>query len=330
MAGMPHAALARTAPRDVAQETLWPPPRFFAPGDYKEVILFLTTAGVVVPLFHRLKVSPVLGFIGAGAMLGPYGLGRMVESVPWLGWITIANRSEIDHLAEFGIVFLLFMIGIELSFERLRTLRRLVFGLGLLQVVACTAAIAILGYVFGLAPAAAIVTGIALALSSTAIVVPVLAEQKRLGSPAGRASFSVLLFQDLAVPPVLFTIVVTGSQEGTSVGAALGLALLQAAGALVIIVAVGASRLAPAVPHGGGDQEPRIVHGRMPARGAGNQRRGGAQRPVDGARRLHRGPASGGNGVPARHRSHDRAVQGPLAGGSSSCRSAWRSISTSW
>src|SRR5918911_5214428 len=110
-----------------------------APDSYKEVILFLATAGVVVPLFHRLHVSPVLGFLGAGALLGPFGLGRLAEANPWLSWLTIANRDEMAHIAEFGVVFLLFMIGIELSWERLRTLRRLVFGFGPLQVAASAA-----------------------------------------------------------------------------------------------------------------------------------------------------------------------------------------------
>src|SRR5918997_4967720 len=109
---------------------------------YKEVVFVLATAGIVVPLFHRLRVSPVLGFLGVGALLGPYGMGQAVERWPALRWITIANREEMSHLAEFGVVFLLFMIGIELSWERLWTLRRLVFGLGSLQVVACTVAIA--------------------------------------------------------------------------------------------------------------------------------------------------------------------------------------------
>ncbi len=108
-------------------------------GGYREAILFLVTAGIVVPLFHRLRVSPVLGFIGAGALLGPFGLGRFAETYPWLAPFTIGNRAEIAHLAEFGVIFLMFMIGIELSWERLRVLRRLVFGLGAIQVIASAA-----------------------------------------------------------------------------------------------------------------------------------------------------------------------------------------------
>jgi CPA2 family monovalent cation:H+ antiporter-2 len=89
-------------------------------GSYKEAILFLVTAGIVVPLFHRLRISPVLGFIGAGALLGPFGLGRLADTYPSVHLFTIGNRAEISHLAEFGVIFLMFMIGIELSWERLR------------------------------------------------------------------------------------------------------------------------------------------------------------------------------------------------------------------
>ena len=212
-------------------------------GSYKEVILFLATAGVVVPLAARLRISPVLGFIGAGALLGPYGLGRLTPAFPWLSWFTIPNRSEVSHLAELGVVFLLFTIGIELSWERLRVLRRLVFGLGSTQVVTCAAAIAGIGLALGLPPVAALLAGIALALSSTAIVVPVLAGQKRLGSSSGRATFAVLLFQDLAVAPVLFTIAALDSQG--SLISNLLVSLGQAAVAIVVIVLAGRVAMRP-------------------------------------------------------------------------------------
>src|SRR4051794_18445875 len=215
------------------------------PDSYKEIVIFLTTAGVVVPLFHRLRVSPVLGFLGAGALLGPFGLGRLAETTPWLKWFTIANREEIDHLAEFGVVFLLFMIGIELSWERLRTLRRLVFGLGSLQVLASSLAIGAALAALGFAPAGAGLVAVALALSSTAIVIPMLAEQKRLNGPVGRASFSVLLFQDLAVAPVLFAIGVLGSGQPEGFLTALLIALAQAALALVALLGVGRLALRP-------------------------------------------------------------------------------------
>ncbi len=216
-----------------------------SPEAYKELMLFLATAGVVVPLFHRLRLSPVLGFLGAGALLGPYGLGRLVPEVPWLSWITIANHEEITHLAEFGVVFLMFTIGIELSWKRLRMMRRYVFGLGALQVVLCTVALGGLVSLVTPSRTAAILVGLALALSSTAIVVPVLAAQRRLSTPTGRASFSVLLFQDLAVAPILFTIAVMGSGEGTTMLGSFFWALGQAALALVVIVGTGRLLLRP-------------------------------------------------------------------------------------
>src|SRR5215469_13856835 len=96
---------------------------------YKETLLFLLTAGVVAPLFFRLRVSPVLGFLLAGVLLGPYGLGRLAGGARWLNALAISNVEAIDHIAAFGVVVLLFTMGLELSFERLRRMRRLVFGL---------------------------------------------------------------------------------------------------------------------------------------------------------------------------------------------------------
>ena len=152
-------------------------------GGYKDMVLFLATAGIIVPLFQRLKVSPVLGFLGAGVLLGPYGLGGLAGTAPWLGVITVDNPDEVAQLAEFGVVFLLFMIGLELSWDRLRLMRRLVFGLGAAQLGLCAAAVGGIATAAGLPASAALTFGAALALSSTAIVLPVLAEQKRLHAP---------------------------------------------------------------------------------------------------------------------------------------------------
>lgn len=212
---------------------------------YQEPILFLATAGVVVPLFHKLKVSPVLGFLAAGALLGPYGLGRLIPSYPWMDWLTFTNPEGTSRLAEFGVVFLLFTIGIELSWQRLRVLRRQVFGFGTLQVVLCALALGLFAFKVVDTIAAAALIGIALALSSTAIVLPVLAEQKRLNSAAGRASFSALLFQDLAVAPILFTIAALDTHQPEVSMVSFGMALFQAALALAIIVGLGRIVLRP-------------------------------------------------------------------------------------
>jgi CPA2 family monovalent cation:H+ antiporter-2 len=172
---------------------------------YREALVFLATAGVVVPLFHRLRVSPVLGFLLAGAALGPHGLGHLAQHYDWLRFFTIADVEGVSQLAEFGLVFLLFMIGLELSWERLARLRRLVFGLGLAQVAACTTVLALVGYYwFGVEAAPSILMGAALAMSSTAVVLPVLSEGRRINKSPGRVAFSVLLLQDLMVAPALF------------------------------------------------------------------------------------------------------------------------------
>jgi len=186
----------------------------FAPEQYKETLIFLATAGVVVPLFRRLKFSPVLGFLGAGVLLGPYGLGALARQIGWLAPFALGNVEQIAPVAEFGIVFLLFMIGLELSWQRLAIIGRLVFGLGALQVFGSAAALGALALVLGEPPTSAAVLGFALALSSTAIVIPVLAETKRLGTTAGRTIFAVLLFQDLMVAPLLFMVAMLGMRGG--------------------------------------------------------------------------------------------------------------------
>src|ERR1700730_12389378 len=192
------------------RELFWlhKPMTAFAPEQYheqyKETLIFLATAGVVVPLFRRLKFSPVLGFLGAGVLLGPFGLGALARQIGWLAPLALENVEQIAPVAEFGIVFLLFMIGLELSWQRLAIIGRLVFGLGALQVFGSAAALGALALILGEPPTSAARLGFALALSSPAVVIPVLAEAKRLGTTAGRTIFAVLLFQDLIVAPLLF------------------------------------------------------------------------------------------------------------------------------
>jgi CPA2 family monovalent cation:H+ antiporter-2 len=182
-------------------------------GGYKDLLLFLATAGIVVPLFKRLRISPVLGFLGAGVFLGPYGLGGLSAKVPWLASFSVSQPAEIAATAAFGVVFLLFMIGLELSWERLGQMWRLVLGLGGLQVLISTLVIAVVAVLVGIRFSGALAIGGALALSSTAIVMPVLAEAKRQHSPAGRASFAALLFQDLAAPVMLIILGILAQVE---------------------------------------------------------------------------------------------------------------------
>ncbi|OPF92734.1 cation:proton antiporter [Rhodopseudomonas palustris] len=218
-------------------------------GVYREALVFLGTAGVLIPVMTRFRVSPVLGFLVAGLVLGPHSLGRIGADLPWLSYVTITSQDAVDRLAELGVAFLLFTIGLELSFDRLWTMRRLVFGLGMSQVVLTTAAISGIALIFGNTVESSLVIGACLALSSTAIVLQLLAEQKRLATVAGRSIFAVLLAQDLAVVPILFLIVVFGKAAGDAAGGGaastgavwlgLAMALVQAAAAILLIIGFG-------------------------------------------------------------------------------------------
>jgi CPA2 family monovalent cation:H+ antiporter-2 len=212
---------------------------------YKDALLVLGTAGVVVPLLHRAGFSTVLAFLLTGAALSPGGLGALTPYVPSLNWLTVTDPERLAKFAEWGVVFLLFLIGLELSFERLSTMRRLVFGLGGLQVIVSAVAIALIAIELGQPPATAIVIGSALCLSSTAIVIEVLARQKRLATAVGRTSFSILLFQDLAVVPILLLVGILEPGNKGSLAIGIMTALFQAIAALVIIVGVGRFFLQP-------------------------------------------------------------------------------------
>src|SRR5271163_91340 len=134
-------------------------------ASYKAALIVLAAAGVVIPLFHRLKLSPALGFMLVGLVVGPFGLGVLVDTHPWLRVVTIAESASIRQIADLGVVLLLFMIGLELSLERLWLMRRLVFGLGALQVTLSAVALTGAGVLLGLNGRSAIVAGIALAMS---------------------------------------------------------------------------------------------------------------------------------------------------------------------
>ncbi len=213
---------------------------------YREALLFLATASVIVPLFHRLRISPVLGFLVAGAALGPFGLGRFASEYDFLGVVTISDVEQVSKVAEFGLVFLLFMIGLELSWERLARMRRLVFGLGLAQVLVSTAILAEIGYFwFHLDPAPAILMGAALAMSSTAIVMPVLAETRQLSKSPGRAAFAVLLMQDLCVAPLLFFVSMLSEAKAGLTGVAIIWTFLPALAGLGALILGGRLLLRP-------------------------------------------------------------------------------------
>jgi monovalent cation:H+ antiporter-2, CPA2 family len=208
-------------------------------GNYDDALVVLGTAGIVVPLVRRFGFSPVLGYLGAGALLGPLGLGSFQTKFPALFWFTIGDAKNVEGIADLGVVFLLFLIGLELSLQRLLAMRRLVFGLGGLQVLITGAILAGIAVWSGRTPAIAAMLGLSLSLSSTAIVLELLSNQERLTTSVGRASFSVLLAQDLAVVPILMFVSLLGADSGGSVLGSLGRALLQAAVAIAVIVLFG-------------------------------------------------------------------------------------------
>ena len=212
---------------------------------YSDALVVLGTAGVVVPIVRRWGVSPILGYLGAGAILGPLGLGSFITSFPFLYWVTVVDAGNVAGIAQLGVVFLLFLIGLELSFNRLMTMRRLVFGLGGLQVLLTTALIAGIAAMAGQTPAVALIVGTSLSLSSTAIVLELLSNQGRLTTSTGRASFSVLLAQDLAVIPILVFVSVLAIGSGGSVIRSLATALVQAAIAIAVIILIGRLLLRP-------------------------------------------------------------------------------------
>jgi monovalent cation:proton antiporter-2 (CPA2) family protein len=196
--------------------------------------VFLAAAVVAVPLFKRLGLGSVLGYLAAGAAIGPSGLG-LIEEV-----------EDTMHVAEFGVVLLLFLIGLELQPKRLWQMRTAVFGMGCAQVVASTAAIAPAAWLLGLPPAAAIVVGFALSLSSTAFVLQVLGERREMAAPHGRAAFGILLFQDLAAIPALAAIplLTTSGTASEATGDPL-VSLVVAVGTIVGLVAGGRLLLRP-------------------------------------------------------------------------------------
>lgn len=212
---------------------------------FKDALIVLGAAAVVVPIFHSLKVSPVLGYILIGMIVGPFGLGALADRAPWLAYVTIGDKEDIALVAEFGVVLLLFTIGLELSVDRLRVMRKFVFGLGALQVVVSATAIGALAYLILDDTTAAVILGMALAMSSTAVVLQVLSENKQMSAPTGRVSFAILLFQDITVVPILFAVSVLGARSEGSLFAQLGTAILQAALAVAAILLVGRIALRP-------------------------------------------------------------------------------------
>jgi CPA2 family monovalent cation:H+ antiporter-2 len=200
-------------------------PEEFSTSGLSDALVILGAAGIVIPAFARIRISPVIGFILIGLLVGPSGLGSMTGDYPWLNYLTISNAHAIEPFAEFGITLLLFAIGLELSFKRLWGMRRLVFGVGAAELLVSAALLAFVVYGGGQSWTGSVALGLALALSSTAIVLPLVGTT----SAVGRSALGMLLFEDVALVPILFLLgamaphAVTGGIGGLAETVALGL-----------------------------------------------------------------------------------------------------------
>lgn len=197
------------------------------------LLLFFGIAGLIVPMLHRLKLSPILGYLLCGIAIGPFGLASLATTYPWLGYVTIQDTGTVYILGELGIITLMFMIGLELSFERLRELRRYIFGLGSAQILLTALVIFAIAMAFNNSIPVSILIGASFALSSTAIVLKLLDERKLTSRPVGIICFCILLMQDLAVIPIL--VLASSFSADANVGIVQALASSLALGVLVVV-----------------------------------------------------------------------------------------------
>jgi len=201
-----------------------------------DTLVILGAAGLVIPAFARFKISPVIGFILVGALVGPAGLGAMIGDFPWLYYVTITEPESIAPFAEFGIVLLLFTVGLELSFRRLWTMRTLVFGVGAAQLISGAVLLALGLWAIGQPLAGAIGLGLALTLSSTGLVLPMTGTTSAIGRP----TFAMLLAEDLALVPIIILLAAlapSATDEGWE-----GLATILLRGGIVIAILLVAGR----------------------------------------------------------------------------------------
>jgi len=201
-----------------------------------DALVILGAAGIVIPLFARFRITPVIGFILVGILIGPFALGGLSGANPWLSWVTISDPARLAPFAEFGIVLLLFSIGLELSFARLWAMRRDVFGLGAKELAASALLIAVVLVTLGNSLATALALGLALALSSTALVLRI-ADPR---TPVGRSALGMLLFEDIALVPIIFLLGALGRGDSAQDMGDLLRTLVM--GTLVLVALLGSGR----------------------------------------------------------------------------------------
>lgn len=211
----------------------------------REILLFLGMVGVLIPVLQRLRINPVLCFLAVGVLVGPYGLALWAANLEALRYFTITEVKGTALLGEMGVLFLMFMIGLELSAERLWALRRWVLGAGIAQLGITALLVGAIAWLAGIRFESALILGLVLAMSSTAVVMHLLSENRVLASPLGQASFSILMLQDLAVVPlfILLDVLASGTQDNLLKPA--GLALLKSAVVIVAIYVLGRRVVSP-------------------------------------------------------------------------------------
>ena len=209
-----------------------------------DILALLLATVVVVPIFHAIRLGAILGYLTAGAILGPWGLGIITEV------------DEIRHLAEFGVIFLLFVLGIELKPDKLWEMRKLVLGLGSGQLLITAAILYAVSIWFGVSHHQAIIIGFGLALSSTAFCLNLLAERGGISTAMGRMSFAILLLQDLAVVPLLALVsMFAGGEVNTTES---GINLLYALSAIITLLLTGRYLLNPILGKIVASQDPEV------------------------------------------------------------------------
>jgi CPA2 family monovalent cation:H+ antiporter-2 len=184
----------------------------FGTSGFSDALVVLGAAGIVIPAFARMKITPVIGFILVGVITGPFMLGALAREHAWLHLFSISDAHRIEPFAELGIILLLFSAGLHISFRRLKSMRRAVFGVGSAELIGCAVLIGAGLLITGSPFHAAVALGLALALSSTALVLPI----SGVEGPVGKAAVGMLLFEDLALVPMLFLIELIGGRAEAS------------------------------------------------------------------------------------------------------------------